>query len=125
MDKKIILLVDNHVLVRDSLSAYLMICFPEKINVVEASSGHEALELLKRKINPDLILMDINMPGLNGFETCKIITKDFPLIKVIILSLNNDRYYAEYATECGAISFINKSDELDKLILEIEKHLVQ
>ena len=86
-----VLLADDHTLVRAGIRALL-----EKLPGVEvageASDGREVMDLIKAH-QPDVVLMDISMPGLNGLQALARITRDFPHVRVIILSMhNNDEY---------------------------------
>ena len=86
-----VLLADDHTLVRAGIRALL-----EKLPGVEvageASDGREVIDLIKTH-QPDVVLMDISMPGLNGLQALARITRDFPHVRVIILSMHhNDEY---------------------------------
>ena len=86
-----VLLADDHTLVRAGIRA-LLEKLPGVEVVGEASDGREVLDLVKAH-QPDVVLMDISMPGLNGLEASARITKDFPDVRVIILSMHhNDEY---------------------------------
>jgi DNA-binding NarL/FixJ family response regulator len=77
-----------------------------------ASSGEEAIDKIKTA-NPGIILMDIKMPGMDGLEATKQIKKMNPAIKIIIMSLNDEKQYVEQARAAGADGFINKSRFVD------------
>jgi len=77
-----------------------------------ASSGEEAIDKIKTNC-PDIILMDIKMPGMDGFETTKHIKKMNPATKIIIMSLNDEKQYIEQTGAAGADGFINKSRFVD------------
>src|SRR5690606_30977642 len=83
--------------------------------VSEASNGIEALEILE-KIHIDLILMDIRMPKMNGIEATKRIKLRFPQIKILILTTFDDDEYAYKTLKDGAMGFILKSSETEKLL---------
>jgi DNA-binding NarL/FixJ family response regulator len=101
-----VLLVDNHPIVRAGIRAEL-----EKVPGIElageASDGREALALLKSEL-VDLVFMDISMPGLNGLEATARITKQFPSIRVIILSRHENEQYFWHALKAGATGYLLK-----------------
>jgi DNA-binding NarL/FixJ family response regulator len=109
-----ILLADDHSLVRAGIRSLL-----EKISgievVGEASNGRECLELIKMQL-PDLVLMDIAMKDLGGLEALPRITKNFPNVKVIILSAHANEEYVIRALRSGACGYMLK----DAATLELE-----
>jgi len=109
-----VLVVDDHSIFRagiiDRLSAIL-----SQIEVIgQGSDGIEAYELAK-KFRPNVILMDISMPGMNGIEATKKITSEFPEIEVIILSVYDDDQYINASLEAGASGYLLKSVEAQEL----------
>ncbi len=109
-----VVLVDNHILVREGIK--LLLEQENDIEVIgEATDGEEALEILK-KINPDIILLDINMPELNGIEILRKIKAMDKSQKVIMLTLHNEREYVVETINLGANGYILKSKESDSLI---------
>jgi two-component system, NarL family, response regulator NreC len=86
--------------------------------VGEAVDGNEAIALAK-KLVPDIIMMDITMPGMNGFDATQRITSDIPLIKIIILSVHSDKRFIEKAIASGAMGYIRKDCEFDELLTAI------
>lgn len=101
-----IILADDHTIVRAGIRAVLE-KFPGVQVVGEANDGREVLELVKQH-QPDVVLMDITMPGLNGLEAAERMVKEFPGIRVIILSMhNNDEYYWR-ALKVGAAGYLLK-----------------
>lgn len=112
-----ILLVDDHVLVRAGIRA-LLERLPEVTTIAEAKDGREAFHLIHEQ-PPDLVLMDIAMPGLNGIEATARITKEFPAVRVIILSMYANDEYVREAIKAGAAGYLVKSAaavELEKAI---------
>ncbi|MBN6205699.1 response regulator transcription factor [Ralstonia pickettii] len=109
-----VLLVEDQAIVRQGLKAILE--QDEKIKVThEAANGLEALEMVK--VHPfDLIMMDVRMPEMNGIEATTIIRKQFPSIKILILTTFNDDEYAYQALKVGASAFLLKTAEPNKLI---------
>jgi DNA-binding NarL/FixJ family response regulator len=114
MEKIRVLVVDDHTIVRDGICALLNLS--EDIDLVgEATNGKEALETLKT-IVPDVILMDIAMPIMGGLETTRRIRKDYPKIKIIILTQYDDKEYVYPAIKAGANGFISKCAESSELV---------
>ncbi|WP_042165202.1 response regulator [Paenibacillus gorillae] len=114
-DKLKIMIVDDHDMVRTGLRTYLML-EPKFEVVAEAGSGQAALDLLMSGSTPDLILMDLMMPGMNGIDTTKAIISHFPDMKIIMLTsfLEDDKVYA--AIEAGAVSYVLKTVSAEELI---------
>ncbi|HJZ66664.1 MAG TPA: response regulator transcription factor [Blastocatellia bacterium] len=112
-----ILLADDHALVRAGIRA-LVERIPEAKVIGEAKDGREALRFVREQ-NPDLVLMDIAMPGLNGLDATARIAKEFPDVRVIILSMySNDEYVLE-AINAGAVGYLPKrsvAGELERAI---------
>jgi DNA-binding NarL/FixJ family response regulator len=101
-----VLLADDHTLVRAGIRALL-----EKLPAVEvageASDGREVIDLIKAH-QPDVVLMDISMPGLNGLQALARITRDFPHVRVIILSMHPNDEYVLQALKSGASGYLLK-----------------
>ena len=113
-----VLLVDDHVLVRAGIHA--LVDMIEGVEVVgEAGNGSEALRLVE-ELHPDLVLLDITMPGLNGFNTLEQITSQFPKVRVVMLTMHEAREYAMQALRGGAAGFIPKSAASTELREAIE-----
>jgi DNA-binding NarL/FixJ family response regulator len=101
-----VLLADDHVLVRAGIRT-LLEKIPNVQVVDEAASGREALEMVKTKL-PNLVLMDIAMADLNGLEALSRITKEFPGVKVMILSAHANEEYVIRALRSGAAGYMLK-----------------
>jgi len=113
-----VLLVDDHVLVRAGIRA--LVDMIEGVEVVgEAGNGSEALRL-SEELQPDLVLLDITMPGLSGFSTLEQITSQFPKVRVVMLTMHEAREYAMQALSSGAAGFIPKSAASTELRQAIE-----
>ncbi|WP_314585597.1 response regulator transcription factor [Paenibacillus terrigena] len=122
MEQIKVLIVDDHEMVRMGLRTYLMV--EPKFNVIgEASNGLEAIEVLKQGFAegmPDVILMDLMMPEMNGVEATREIMREFPVMKIIILtSFLEDRQVVE-AVEAGAVSYVLKTVSADELIYALQ-----
>ena len=93
--------------------------------VAEAKTGTQVLQLLKEN-EVDLILMDINMPELNGIETCKLVKKDYPGIKILALSMFKEASMIKLMLENGASGYLLKNAGQDEVLEAIRKvHLGQ
>jgi len=101
-----VLVADDHTLVRAGLIA-LIAKLPEMEVVAEAADGREALRLV-RDLQPDLVLMDIAMPGLNGLESAERIHGIHPKTKIIILSMHSNEEYVAQALKAGAAGYLLK-----------------
>jgi DNA-binding NarL/FixJ family response regulator len=113
-----ILLADDHTLVRAGIRSLLENI--EGVEVIaEASDGREALRLVKTH-RPDLVLMDIAMPGLNGLEAAARIAKKFPHVRVIILSMYVNEEYILQALRAGAMGYIVKGSDTAELEIAIK-----
>jgi RNA polymerase sigma factor (sigma-70 family) len=113
-----ILLADDHQLVRDGLRSLLEKRHGFRI-VAEAENGRKAVELSK-ETNPDLIIMDLNMPDLNGIEATRRILKESPRIKLIALSMHSDKRYVTRALQAGATGYVLKDNAFDELAKAIQ-----
>jgi len=113
-----VLLVDDHTLVRAGIHSLLNNM--EGIEVVaEVGDGREALNLV-RTHRPDVVLMDIAMPGLNGLEATAHIAKEFPQVRVIILSMHVNEEYVIKALRAGAMSYVVKGADTSELEIAIK-----
>ncbi|AWV99537.1 response regulator transcription factor [Arcticibacterium luteifluviistationis] len=109
-----VLLVDDHEVVRKGMS-FLLEDEPSLEIVGEASGGKEALEKIP-ELKPNLILLDINMPEMNGIETAAIISKRFPKIKVLIFSMHNDPDYILKSIESKVDGYILKDADKEEIV---------
>jgi two-component system response regulator NreC len=120
MTKIRVLVTDDHAIVRDGICALLALTGDIEA-VGEATNGREALEMV-RKLAPDVVLMDIAMPLMDGLEATRRIHKEFPQAKVIVLTQYEDREYVLPVIEAGASGFISKtaaSSELTSAIRSV------
>jgi len=102
-----VVLVDDHVLVRAGIRA--LINMMDGVEVVgEAGNGPEALALIE-KLMPDLVLLDITMPGVKGLAVLEEVTHRFPTVRVIMLTMHEAREYVIQSLKAGAAGFIPKS----------------
>jgi DNA-binding NarL/FixJ family response regulator len=122
MKKITVLVAEDHTIVREGFCK--MLAFEDDLAVAgEAQDGRQAVVLAK-KLQPDVVLMDIAMPLLNGLEACRQILKTVPGTKVLILSAHNDDAYVKNSAESGAAGFLLKqtsSHDVCRAIREVHK----
>lgn len=108
-----IMLADDHVLVREGIKRIIQ--EDPKLTVVdETGDGVELLRLLE-ETTPDMIILDISMPGLGGIEAVKIIKELYPQIKVLVLTMHKNKEYLYVAMDNGADGYLVKDDANDVL----------
>ncbi|MDI3477525.1 MAG: two-component system, NarL family, response regulator DegU [Thermoanaerobacterium sp.] len=112
-----ILIADDHVLLRQGLKQIIELEEDMKV-IYQASDGEEAYEIAK-KISPDIILMDINMPNINGIKAAKMLKNDNPKNKIMFLTIYNDKEYLMEALKIGVEGYILKDADSDELIKAI------
>ena len=108
-----LLLVEDHVLVRQSMKAFLEAAAFEVVG--EAGNGAEAVQLAT-VLQPDLVIMDIHMPGMNGVEATFHIRRQHPTIRVIALTAYDDQAYQRALKEAGVSAFMLKTAEFSELL---------
>jgi two-component system response regulator NreC len=106
MKKIRVLIVDDHAVLRAGLRTLLNLQ-PDMEVAGEAAEGLEALERVKR-LEPDVVLMDITLPGMEGLEVTKKLKKTHPNVKVLILTMHEDRRYLYSALKAGASGYVVK-----------------
>jgi two-component system invasion response regulator UvrY len=112
-----ILLVDDHELVRTGIEHLLNEAEDMRVIGV-ACSGEEAIEQTDR-LKPDLVLMDINMPGIGGIEACRKISQKHPQVKIVALSVYADGPFPHQLLSLGAHGYVSKNCPIDELITAI------
>ncbi|MBA2874611.1 response regulator [Thermaerobacillus caldiproteolyticus] len=113
-----IIIIDDHQLFREGVKRILQ--FEEGFEVVaEGTDGNEVLELVE-KHRPDIVIMDINMPHMNGVEATKQIIESYPETKVVVLSIHDDENYVMRALQTGASGYLLKEMDADTLIEAIK-----
>ncbi|MBB1286447.1 response regulator transcription factor [Flavisolibacter sp. BT320] len=121
MEKITILIADDHTLVRETWSFILNT--DERFSVVaECGSGEEAVELAKQ-LRPHIVIMDINLPGMNGIEASQLIRKFSPASRILGVSLHTQPTYARKMIQKGAMGYVTKNssrEEMFKAITEIQ-----
>ncbi|MGE7603952.1 response regulator [Peribacillus sp. NPDC097675] len=112
--KTSIIIIDDHQLFREGVKRILD--FESSFDVVaEGDDGSEAMDLVEEH-KPDVVIMDINMPNMNGVEATKMLVQRYPDTKVIILSIHDDENYVQHALKTGAQGYLLKEMDADALI---------
>ena len=107
------IIADDHKIIRDGLTSLLD--NEEDIEVVaQAADGHSTVELA-RKMVPDVVIMDIGMPGLNGIEATRQITSEISYIKVVALSMHSDKKFVTEMLKAGASGYLLKNCAFEEL----------
>jgi DNA-binding NarL/FixJ family response regulator len=113
-----VLLVDDHAIIREGLRS-LLEKQPGMEVIADTDDGRKARQLVQ-ELSPDIVIMDITMPGLNGIEATRQITAEFPDVKVIALSIHSKRRYVADMLSAGATGYILKECLFDELVAAIK-----
>jgi DNA-binding NarL/FixJ family response regulator len=117
-----VFLADDHPLIRTGFS--MAFADDRQVNIIEtADNGFDAIEKIERT-RPDIVLMDIDMPGLSGVAAIRALRTKFPDMLLIVLSTYNDRSYIDDSKAAGANGYVLKTigiDALAKLIVDIKE----
>ncbi len=119
MQKTTVSITDDHAIVSQGISSFL-IYNSEFIFEDSFLSGHELLENLKSK-QPDILLLDIKMPGLSGICVAQILQKDYPNIKVVMLSSNMDKESIDESVKAGCSGYLSKDIAEEEFIEALQK----
>ncbi|GAB3759607.1 response regulator transcription factor [Spirosoma pomorum] len=117
-----LMLVDDHSIVRDGIR--LLLEQADNLDIIdEANDGEEALDKLKARqaegTLPDLILMDISLPGMSGIQTTQVVSRLYKNVRVLMLSMHNNEDYILRSVEAGAYGYILKDSSSDEMIKAI------
>lgn len=113
-----VLLADDHQIIREGLR--MLLNAHDRVEVVgEADNGRKVIAML-RKVMPDVIVMDVSMPELNGIETTARIHKEYPSVKILALSMHADRRFIEGMLKAGASGYLVKDCAATELVSAIE-----
>lgn len=116
-----VMLVDDHTVVRRGLGAVLEVSDDMSL-VGEASDGEEAIQLCER-LQPDVILMDLLMPKMDGIAATKAIHERWPKVRIIALTSFKEREYVEGVLKAGATSYLLKNVSADELVSAIRRSM--
>ena len=113
-----IILADDHRMVREAL--HLFISSDRRLKVIaECGNGEEAVRLC-RKLNPDLLILDINLPVLNGMDAAALIKTTSPITKILAVSLHTQLFYVNKMFQMGASGYVSKSSAREEIMEAIE-----
>lgn len=114
-----IILADDHSLVRTGLKRLLDDV--ENLSVVgESDNGNDAI-LQVKELNPDIAILDINMPGLDGIKTTEILRRDYPELNIIIISMHSDELFPQRLIKAGANAYLTKDSGIKEIIHAISE----
>lgn len=112
-------IVDDHELVRTGINRILSDV--NDIDVVaEAASGEEAVQMVKAH-RPDVVLMDVNMPGIGGFEATRKLTQMYPDLKVIVVTIHVDDPFPSRMLQAGAVGYLTKGCAVEEMVNAIKE----
>ena len=119
MERPRIVLADDHVLIRHGIKN--IIAKEEQLQIVgEVGDGEELLSYLKNDL-PELVILDISMPKINGVDLTRILKKSYPSVKILMLTMHKNKQFFYQAMSAGADGYLIKSDSDDELLLAINK----
>lgn len=121
MVQKRILLVDDHQLILDGLRGFIQ-SNPAYVIVGEANNGIQAIKLAE-VLQPDVILMDIEMPEMSGIQACQEIKQKLPSVKIVIISMHHEKQLIKKLIELGADGYLLKNSQQTEVMEAIEKVL--
>jgi two-component system, NarL family, response regulator NreC len=114
-----VLVVDDHTIVRQGLVA-LLSTVPDLEVIADCGTGLQAISLAKRE-HPDVVLLDLSLPDLNGVEVIHELASSLPATKVVVLTMHADPTYARPALRAGAAGYLIKGSDIGDLITAIRK----
>lgn len=113
-----VMLVDDHDLVRTGIKR-LLEDHPDIKIVGEATSGEQALEQVTEN-DPDVVLMDINMPGIGGLEATRKLLQRKPKLKIIVVTMHEDDMFAQRLLKAGAMGYLTKGATVDEILQALQ-----
>lgn len=117
-DKIRVVIVDDHPLVLEGLISRLE--RSQKVDVIgSASNGQEAIEVVGQ-LMPEVVLMDINMPVMNGIDAAEIFKEKYPDVKLLVLSMHDDSEYVMSMVASGAKGYVLKSSSADEMLMAVQ-----
>jgi DNA-binding NarL/FixJ family response regulator len=113
-----LLIADDHPVVRSGLRRLL--ASPPETEIVEAATGPEVLTLFRRE-RPDLVVLDINLPGVGGLELLRRLTADDPRVRILVFSMHAEPIYATQALRAGALGYVTKTAPPEEILEAIRR----
>ncbi len=117
-----VLIADDHSILREGLKKILK--EERDIEVAGEASNHQEILAILLKVTPDILILDISMPGRNGLDTLKEIRSLYPKLKVLILSMHPEDRYAVRLVKAGAMGYVSKESATEELVNAIRKVFV-
>lgn len=114
-----LLIADDHAIVREGLKQFIALA-PDIEVAAEACNGEEAQAHLRERIF-DLVLLDMNMPGISGVDLIACLKSQWPDLPILVLSMHNEPHIAALALKAGASGYITKDSDPDRILLAIRK----
>ncbi len=114
MSKIKVMIVDDHPVVREGLRQLLEIGHDVEV-IAAASSGLECLSIMENA-HPDIVFMDVRMPGISGIETTRLVCEKYPNVKVVMLTIYSDDQYVKEAIRAGAKGYVLKNVTREELV---------
>ena len=111
-------MVDDHAIIREGLRS-LLEKQPDMEVLADTDEGRKAVELVREKM-PEVVIMDVTMAGLNGIEATRLITTEFPEVKIVALSIHSQRRFIADMLSAGAAGYILKECLFDELVQAIQ-----
>jgi len=115
-------LIDDHIIFRKALAAYIN-QFTQYQVQLEASHGLDLQEQLRNAPVPDLIMLDIRMPIMNGFETTEYLINRYPGVKILVVSMLPEMHHLEHLLQLGVSGYVQKDAEIEELKRAIDQVL--
>lgn len=114
-----IIICDDHLLIRKAVAGIIQ-SYPNYTVIAECADGKQLLETLKKNLHPDIVLMDISMKEMNGYETTITLSKHYPEIKVLVFSMFHSTQTVQMMLEYGAVGFLSKNSDVSEIKEAIE-----
>ena len=115
-----VLVVDDHAVVRDGLRRLLMTL--PNVEIFDAATGREALSWVQQQ-QPDLVLLDLHLPGIGGIELLRRLISTSPSVRVLVFSMHAEKMYAARALQAGARGYVSKNASPEELQLALRRVL--